>query len=224
MKIFNQKLRKLGFIISFFVLNTSLFSQDIQVSMCKNTSSELRLQNALGIGVRYNQTIFTSWKLGLGVNRSESKNHFDEIPYSDASGPSIYGIGIRSYYSFTSFRFSIQKLLKNNDFVSISIGSVFSYNMVKGRDKELYGVDSITHSQIVSFQPYHLNYKGIGFISEVEVKQIFIKDLSLCVTIEPEALFSKEYGMAGRSNALPTVFGFTEFQVGLRYYLRPPKE
>jgi len=152
MKIFNHKLRKLGIITSFLILNTHLFSQDIQVSMCKNTSSELRLQNALGIGVRYNQTIFTSWKLGLGVNRSKSSNYFDEIPYSDATGPRIYGIGIKAHYSFTSLRFNIQKQLKNNDYVSISIGSALSYNIIKGSDTELSVSDSIPRIDYVSFK------------------------------------------------------------------------
>lgn len=201
------------------ILNTSIFSQDIQVSICKNTSSELRLQNALGIGVRYNQTIFTSWKVGIGVNRSKSSNEFED----NSSRPIIYGI-VKAHYTNTSFRFNIQKLLKNNDYVSISIGSAFSYNIIKGSDTELNGMDSITHTQNVLFPHYNLNYFGVGFITEIEVKQLFIKQLSLCLTIEPEALISKEHGMDGRSNVLPSSFCFTEFQVGLRYYLRSKKE
>jgi len=207
-------------------LSIACFGQEVEVSGSYNTSSEQRFQNGYGVGLQYQQDIIKRVKVGLGVHYNFNNASFDYIPYLDYSPTAM---GIEKIYS-SSKRFSVrlnaQYLLKDNEYVSLSIGPEISYNNLWGQD-HIYGrigdgVDSY-HSSPQSYEYKHDNKLdgifGAGLISKIEIKDFLTKQLALCFTIREESLLGNHIEYLGGSDA-PLFNGWitaTEFQLGLKY-------
>jgi hypothetical protein len=206
--------------ISFLIIafGVSCFGQEIEVSSSLNTTSELRFQNAYGIGLQYQHNISSKFKVGLGIHYNSSYSQFDYLPYVDADPTLIIAQKIHSHSQRFSYRFNIQGLLMDNENASISLGPEISYNYLWGQDQIVEQVgESLTvrkYSQDINLTKHF----GAGLISKIEIKNIFLPQLSLCFTIRPEYLIGKDYKLIGSS--APVFYGglsFTEFQIGLKY-------
>jgi hypothetical protein len=206
--------------ISFLIIafGLSCFGQEIEFSSSLNTSSELRFQNAYGIGLQYQHNISSKFKVGLGIHYNFHNSQFDYLPYVDFDPNFIISQKINSHSHRFSYRINIQGLLLDNENASISLGPEISYNYLWGQDQI---VEIMTRSLSVSEYSKYINltkHFGAGLISIIEIKNVFSPQLSLCFTIRPEYLIGKEYLLIGGS--APVFYGglsFTEFQIGLKY-------
>jgi hypothetical protein len=209
--------------ISFLIIVFGLsgFGQEIEFCSSLNTSSELRFQNAFGIGLQYQHNISPKIKVGLGIHYNFHNSQFDYLPYVDFDPNFIISQKINSHSQRFSYRINIQGLLLDNDNASISLGPEISYNYLWGQDQIVEKT-----SQSLSVRKYSqkidlTRHFGAGLISKIEIKNVFLPRLSLCFTIRPEYLIGKEYLLIGGS--APVFYGglgFTEFQIGLKYKLK----
>jgi len=206
--------------ISFLIITFGLscFGQEIEFSCSLNTSSELRFQNAHGIGLQYQHNISSKFKIGLGIHCNFNNSQFDYLPYADFNPNFIISQKINSHSQRFSYRINMQGLLLDNENASISLGPEISYNYLWGQDQI---VEKMTLSSSVSKYSQYIDltkHFGVGLISKIEIKNVFSPKLSLCFTIRPEYLIGKEYLLIGGS--APVFYGglnFTEFQIGLKY-------
>jgi hypothetical protein len=211
-----------------FVLFFSLacFGQEVEFCGSYNTSSdgvssgtslEQRLQNALGIGIQYQQDIIKRVKVGLGVHYNFRNTSFDHIPYIDDP----YKIATEEIFS-TAKRFSIrlnaQYLLKDNENVSLSIGPEITYNYLWGQDRIHEEVGNSSTVYNITRDNKLSGIFGAGLISKIEIKNFLTKQLALCFTIRNEQLIRKiETEIYGDYPAFSGHEDFVEFQVGLKY-------
>jgi hypothetical protein len=210
-------MKKSIFIILLF-LGFSSFGQNLEFCGSLNTSSEQRFQNSQGVGVQYQHNISKYFLVGLGVHYNFNSAKFDDIPYNDADPifPNIEEIN--SKVKRFSVRLNIKGLLKENEYVSISLGPEISYNYVWGDDNITEYV-SRNSTWIKQSRSIDLTKKfGVGLVSKIEVKNFIKPQLSLCFTIRPELIVGKENELIGANPPIFSgVFGFTEFQIGLKY-------
>jgi hypothetical protein len=197
-----------------FFIGLTCFSQEVEFCSSLNTSTENRFQNAYGIGLQYQHNIGSKFKVGLGVHYNFNNAQFDENPDFDPN--LIIADEIHSKSKRFSIRLNIQRLLKNNENASISLGPEISYNY-------LWGQDQIEERQVQPLNMLNITQNnglikeiGFGLISKIEIKNFISPQLSLCFTIRPEivtdGVFAKD-----RTPVFSGVSGFTEFQIGLKY-------
>jgi len=207
-------------LITFFVFSIGLscFGQEVEFCSSLNTSSEQRFQNSFGIGLQYQHDLSNKFKVDLGVHYNFNKSQFDNIPYVDADPNLIIADKINSNSKRFSVRLNIQRFLKNNENVSISLGPEISYNYLWGLDQieEKLAQTSITYYNYSRSIDLTKDF-GVGLISKVEVKSFLIPKLSLCLTIRPELLIGKDFFSKGSNPIFSGGLGFTEFQIGLKY-------
>jgi hypothetical protein len=204
----------LGLLI--FFIGLTCFAQEVQFCSSLNTSTENRFQNANGIGLHYQHNLGNKFKVGLGVHYNFNNIKFDEIPYVDGDPNLIIAQEIHSKSNRFSIRLNIQRLLKNNENASISLGPEISYNYLWGQDQidERQGQAS---NKISFIQNNGLVKEiGIGLISMIEIKNFISPKLSFCFTIRPEIVTDGIFAKGGNP-VFSGVSGFTEFQIGLNY-------
>jgi len=197
------------------------FGQEFELNASLSTSTEKRFKDACGVGFQFQHNVGLKHKIGLGLQYNYCNSKFDEISGSDAD-PSVYDLErvISSDANRMSLRFNIQRYLKNTNDVALSIGPDFSCNYLWGHCQRYYTMSSTFH-----FSKWSLDYDkvvsiGIGLIAQIEVKNIFTPNLSLCVNIRPELINGGTLSdPSGESEALAGLKGFTEFQLGFRYKL-----
>jgi len=202
-----------------FISGLICFGQEIEFAGSVNTSSEQRFQNANGIGLQYQHNIGSKYKVGFGVHYNFNNVTFDEIPYVDGDPNLIIADKIHSVSKRFSIRLNIQRLLKNNENASISLGPEISYNYLWGQDQIMERQGQA--SNIFNFIQNNGLTKEIGFglISKVEIKNFISPQLSLCFTIRPEFITDGQF-VKGGNVVFSGVSGFTEFQIGLKYRFR----
>jgi len=209
-------MRKLICISITLFMGIFCFGQEVECSTSLNTSSEQRFQNAQGIGLQYQQDISTKFKLGFGVHYNFNNVNFNQLAYIDAIPfpPSVEKVHSKS--KRVSFRLNIQGLLKNNEYVSISLGPEINYSYLWGNDdiNMYYGGD--TKWTNYSRKNVLTRAIGIGLISKIEIKDFIKPQLSLCFTIRPE-FTANGVSAKGGSAAFSPAIGFVEFQIGLKY-------
>lgn len=211
-------MRKLICISVALFIGMSCFGQEVECSTSINTSSEQRFQNAQGIGLQYQQDISTKFKLGFGVHYNFNNVNFSQLAYVDAIPfpPSVEKVHSKS--KRVSFRLNIQGLLKNNEYVSISLGPEMSYNYLWGNDDINMFFGGGTEWTNYSQKNGTTKMIGIGLISKIEVKNFIAPQLSLCFTIRPELIADGVSAKEGSSNPVfSPAIGFVEFQIGLKY-------
>jgi hypothetical protein len=202
----------------FLLIGLCCFGQEIEFSSSLNTSTEQRFQNAYGIGLQYQHNINSKYKVGLGIHYNFNNVKFDEIPYVDGDPNLIIADKIHSYSKRFSIRLNIQRLLKNNENSSISLGPEISYNYLWGKD-QIEERQGQTSNRFNITQNNGLTKEiGIGLITKLEIKKIISPLLSLCFTIRPE-IISDGIFVKGENQVFSGVSGFTEFQIGLKYKL-----
>jgi hypothetical protein len=210
-------------IMTFFVLfiGLSCFGQEIEFCSSLNTSSEQRFQSSSGIGIQYQEDIGKKFKAGLGIHYNYNNSQFENIPFVDADPNLIIVEKINSSSKRFAVRLNLQRMLKNNENASISLGPEISYNNMWGQDK--IDETALKAGQTPTYSEYAQNIGlkediGLGLITKIEVKKVLLPPLSLCITIRPELLIGKAYKLEGMD---PPVFSgvltFTEFQIGLKY-------
>jgi len=215
-------------------LSLSCFGQEVEVSgsfnasfsgvISSGTSPEQRFQNALGVGIQYQQDIIKRVKVGLGVHYNSRNTSFDHIPYVDFNPDVIATEEIFSTSKRFSVRLNAQYLLKDNENVSVSLGPEITYNYLWGQDhifERMSGYASNNYT--TSYSDYKRDNKlsgicGVGLISKIEIKNFLTKQLALCFTIRNEQLIRKiETEIYGDYPAFSGWEDFVEFQVGLKY-------
>lgn len=214
-------MRKLIYLAIFLLIGISCFAQEVEVCGSLNTSSEQRFQNALGIGLQYQHDISRKFKVGLGVHYNFNKAQFIDRPYIDAAPWTVILDKTNSDTKRFSIRLNIQGLLKDNEYVSLSLGPEISYNYLWGKDN----MDRYSDSNWSKWTRNNGLAKelGIGFISQMEIKDFVTKHLSLCFTIRPELLIGKRNIMTGiDAPVFSGSLSLTEFQIGLKYRFKNP--
>jgi hypothetical protein len=199
-----------------FFIGLTCFAQEVEFSSSLNTSTENRFQNAYGIGFQYQYNVGSKFKVGLGVHYNFNNVKFDEIPYVDGDPNLIIAEEIHSKSKRFSIRLNVQRLLKNNENASISLGPEISYNYLWGQD-QIDERQSQTLNRFSFIQNNGLVKEiGIGLISKIEIKNFISPQLSLCFTIRPEIVTDGIFAKGGNP-VFSGVSGFTEFQIGLIY-------
>jgi hypothetical protein len=206
------------FLLIFSVLYAGIycFGQEVEFCSSLNTSNEQRFQNAYGIGLQYQNDIGTKFKVGLGVHYNFDNANFDDIPYVDGNPNLIITDKISSSSRRFSIRLNIQGLLKNNEYVSLSLGPELSYNLVWGRDHIEETIGQISNRYVFSQDNALKKEIGIGLITKVEIKDFLDPKLSLFFTIRPELITDGIFAKDGNP-VFSGVMAFTEFQIGLKY-------
>jgi hypothetical protein len=195
------------------VMQLPSFAQELEFCGSLNTSSEQRFEKAKGIGLQYQQNILPKYKIGIGTHYN-----YDNTSFNTSFNGATDVEGIRSNAKRISLRLNIQRLLKDNEYVSLSIGPEISYNYVWSHDDRYYLIYADSSYVTHNTQNIHAKQFGIGFIAKMEIKDFIYPHLALCFNLRPEKYIgnrSYDYG-AGRS-ALAWNISFTEFQIGLKY-------
>ena len=215
-KSFNMKTFLLTF--SVFSLGLICFGQEIEFCGSLNASSEQRFKNSPGIGIQYQHYLGKNYRVGLGIHYNFKNAHFDYIPVVDADPTAVVAEEINSNSNCVSIRLNIQRLLKNDDYVSISIGPEVSYNYLWGKDRIAQRA-SPPFSYSEFSQTNELKKAiGIGLVSKVEIKNFIVSKLSLCLTFKPELLFGdNRLVFGGDPPVFSGIWTFSEFQLGLKY-------
>ena len=206
--------------LALLLFTISSFGQELEFCGSVSTAGEQRFQNATGIGLRYEGAIGSKYKIGMGVHFNFNTASFDHIPYIDADPINVYTEKINSSSQRLSFRFNIQRMIKNNEHVSLSIGPELSYNWLWDHDN--IDMRNGTLANKVTFTENHqaANRIGFGFISKVEVKGFISEKMSLCFSIRPEFIIGNMEAVIGAEQSpFYGLLGFTEFQIGLKYRL-----
>jgi len=204
------------------LMRLTCFGQELEFSSSLNTSTEKRFQNAYGIGLQYQQNVGSKYKIGFGIHYNFNNVKFDEIPYIDGDPNLIVADEIHAISKRFSIRLNIQRLLKNNDNASISLGPEVSYNYLWGQD-QIDERQGQTSNRFNFIQNNGLTKEiGLGLISKIEIKKFISPQLSLCFTIRPEIITDGLF-LKGGNQAFSGVSGFTEFQIGLKYRFRELK-
>jgi len=204
------------FVISIALLIGSwCYSQEIELNGSLNTSSEIRLQSAAGIGVQYQNDLGRKFKIGIGMQYISNSTQFDDIPHIDANPQFIVSEKINSNSHRVSFRLNIQGMLINNEYVSLSLGPEVSYNYLWGKDQVEFNNTGL-YNNWTKYSQNNGTAKSIGFglISKVEVKHFLAPPLSLCFTIRSEFITD---GQIKEAPVFSGVITFAEFQIGLKY-------
>ena len=211
--------RFLFFSINLFI-GIYCFGQELEVCTSINTSSEQRFQGATGFGFQYQQDMNRKYIVGFGVHYIFNNTNFYDFPWVDEPNSEIIE-KINSQPQKFSIRLNVQRLLKDNENVSLSIGPEISYNFIWGQDQgQFQNIESnILNPTWFQFsQKINLVYYiGFGLISKVAVKKIFIPQLSLCFTFRPEFLIGDRPKLEGGNPVFSNLLGFTEFQIGIQY-------
>lgn len=209
-------MRKLICLSIFLLIEMFCYAQEVEICGSLNTSSERRFQSALGIGLQYHHDISKRFRLGFGVHYNFNKEQFFDRPYIDAAPGSVIVDKTNSDTKRFSIRLNIQGLIKDNEYVSLSLGPEISFNYLWGKDN----IDRYSDLHWSNWiRDNDLNKEmGIGFISKIEIKDFMTKQLSLCFTIRPELLIGKNNKLDGISAPVFSgVLGLIEFQIGLKY-------
>jgi hypothetical protein len=200
------------------LLQLTCNAQEIEFCSSLNTSSERRFDRAMGIGLQYQQNISPKYKIGLGIHYNFNHAQFIDYPHYDTYSLNSKAISFFSHSKHASIRLNIQRIIKDNDNVSLTIGPEISYNYLWGIDTKLTRIDTLTTAQLTTFEHTNSKVVGIGFISKMEVKDFIKQRLSLCFTIRPEVFIGKDFNEKyGSSRVFFTPFAITEFQIGLKY-------
>lgn len=209
-------MKKLACFSIILFMGLSCLAQEVEFCSSMNTSSEQRFQSAYGMGLQYQHEIGAKYKAGLGVHYNLNSVEFTEQPYIDAIPfpPSIEKINSNS--KRFSIRLNIQRLIKNNENVSISIGPEVSYNYLWGVDDIKLFLGGGTGWSSFSRNNSVTKEIGLGLISKIEVKGFIHPKLALCITIRPELIANGVSEKGGDSPFTPGM-GFIEFQLGLKY-------
>lgn len=214
--------RKLICIVIFLLIARSSFAQELELCGSIGSSSEMRFKDAYGIGFQYQQGIGKKFKLGLGTHYYYNNAHFT-TESQQMSGDQYSHYVTR--YDVNSQRFSLrlnmQVLLRDNDFLSVSLGPEVSYNFVWGQED-----NSIWYGAVVTNRYYYSRYLdlakkiGVGLISKIEIKDFINPRLSLCLTLRPEILLRNgphTGSYEGSRKIYSAIIDFSEFQIGLKY-------
>jgi len=201
-----------------FVFEITCFGQEIELNSSLSTSSEQRFQGSPGIGLQYQHGISSKFQVGFGLQYNFKKSEFDHIPFIDADPTLIVAEKINSNSQRFSLRLNIQRLLKDNENVSVSVGPEISYNYVWGEDKIDQRLEQSPWHNIYSQKLGLANDIGLGLYSKIEIKKIIIPELSLSVGIRPEILIGKRMMVfGGEAPVFSGSIGFIECQIGLIY-------
>jgi len=213
----------------FFYLFLSLvcFGQELELSGSLNTSSDQRLQNALGVGLQYQQDIIKRVKVGLGVHYNYKNTSFEYIPNVVYDPTRIESEEIYASTNRFSVRLNAQYLLMDNEYVSLSIGPEISYNNLWGQDQVHKTIGTGVNTDHFITQNLDFirnnglaNLIGYGLISKIEIKNFLTKQLALCFTIRDESLSETRGASLDLGVEEPAhweAHNFVEFQVGLKY-------
>jgi len=219
----SRSIRKLICIVIFLLIARSSFAQELELCGSIGSSSDMKFKDAYGIGLQYQQGIGKKLKLGLGTHYYHNNAHF--TTESQLMGGDIYSHYV-TRYDVNSQRFSLrlnmQVLLRDNDFLSVSLGPEVSYNFVWGRED-----NSIWYGAAVPNRYYYSRYLdlakkiGAGLISKIEIKNFINPRLSLCLNLRSELMFrngaNRSHSYEGSSKVYWMIIDYSELQIGLKY-------
>ena len=206
-------------IISLMILTgITCFSQEVVLcGSLVNSFNEPRLQNAVGIGIGFQQGINQKLKFGLGLHYNfKHANFHEEYTYIDGMYGPHWVSEINSKINRIAVRLNLQTVLKENESSSISISPEISYNFIWGQDTWSPWIGgSIANRGWVTTNNDLMRRFGLGLIAAMEIKNFIIPRLSLCSTIRPELIIGDAVFLV-----YPKTFELIEFQIGLKYRLK----
>jgi len=189
------------------------YAQELEVNGSFNTSNEQRLEKAKGIGLQYEQNIKPKYIMGIGIHYNYNKTDFYTLTMMGSHDLEK----ISSNAKRISLRLNIQRLLKDNEYVSLSIGPEISYNYLWSHDNKFNWIYADSSYSIHTTQNINAKNFGVGLISKIEIKDFIKPQLSLCFTIRPEMLIGNPRTSIGQQTPALSGFSCTEFQIGLKY-------
>lgn len=202
------------------VLASRALSQDIELDASVNTSSDIKYQNARGIGIGYHFKTQTKWQWGLGLQYSLRTSSFDNIYPSDAD-PRIYNFDkVHSEARRLSMRLNALKILKENESFRFALGPEISYNLLSARFSTQFA-DSRNFYFTSGTADKSASSIGVGILLKAEIKNIFSERFSFCLNLRPEVIFGGGNAIGvPYSTELKGMIGFTEMQLGLKYKMK----
>jgi hypothetical protein len=199
------------------LINPNIHGQEIEVVTSLSTSSDLKFQSSHGIGLKIFKELNKKYLIGVAGHYNFNSGTFDRIDQDDASF-NYYYIRITSCkVKRTSLRISLQRFLINNDYVSLALGPELNYNYLWGNcHSDLIVPPEYSHQE--SFYRYDpVNAFGLSLVSMVDVKNVLVPKLSLCLTIRPEVINDRHVLRGISDDGLRGIKRFTEFQIGMKY-------
>ncbi len=197
-----------------FMLLMGLFCLAQEVEFCGslNTSSVINYQNAYGIGLQYQHDISQKFKVGFGIHYNFKNSNFIK-EFEDIDGSAPHWIeNTNSKSRRFSIRLNIQRLVRDNENLSISLGPDISYNYLWGKDNiSSWSGGSNRKNYMRNMDLVKLF--GIGLISKIEIKDFIKPRLSLCLTARPEIVNNLIFKRSENSREA----AFVEFQIGIKY-------
>jgi hypothetical protein len=221
-------MRKLICLAIFLLIGISCFSQEIELCGSFGTSSKLRFNDALGIGLQYQHDIGKKIKIGFGTNYYNKNSNFTEEYKPLAGYNDPYGHWVTKYDVESkrfSLRLNIQGILRDNEYLSISLGPEVSYNFVWGsEDNSIWYGAAMPDRSFYSRELDLAKKIGMGLISKIDIKKIIIPQLSLCLTFRTELMLrngpQNTSSYEGSTKIYSAPIDFTEFQIGFKYRIK----
>lgn len=215
---------RLIFLPVFLLIGISSFAQELELCGSFGTSSEIRLRDAFGIGLQYQKGISKKFKVGFGTHYYLNTAHFTErYPSYPATSRERWVTTFTSKSERIALRLNILELLRDNEYVTLAVGTEVSYNFLWGSEDLSTWQEGYPNGS--SSYDFDLEKKiGIGVLSTVEIKKFLTPNLSLCLAFRPELMLKNRnpHGAIGYAKFWE-ILDFTEFQLGLKYKLNKPK-
>ena len=198
----------------------NVFRQEIEITSSYNSSSNPLFQNAWGFGLHYFVRLNSIIKLGVEVNQ------YFNSPLVIGVGDWFNGGGA-TYYFFqdkctikqTSIRLNTLFNIRENRHLYLCIGPDLSYNIPSGKVNSLTTYQNFVDYQNTYNIDKHVLNIGFGVLAKIEIKRIFIPQMSLCFNIRPQVIFGGRFPLSDGTTDVSFLgkYFITEFQMGLKY-------
>lgn len=198
-------------------LTPSIFGQEIELKGIFASSSFKKYNTNIGYGFGYNQFIKSKNRIGISFT-----HQFSNIPYDDIYGSTEDGI--------STF---IKEVEPDNQRIAIKIN--YAFRLIDNLKSRLYFGPEIGLNYFIVNEKFNrianeyisggsftttyqeINRIGIGFLFEIELKEIVHRRVSLHLSANPEITSFEKFGLMGGSD--PYFIGWMNFNLGIRYLI-----
>ena len=208
-------------IVSLIFLNQiTTIAQEIEVSSTFSHGNYEKFQNNCGYEIGYNQYLNSNNRLGFTFSHSFNNTDYNYIFVSDADGIDYYRevkpenqrIKISINYGF-----NILNKKKSNFYIGPELGlSYYKINEI-GTERPTNENDDYEYKR----NYWDTNKIGIGLLLEYD-RKILSDNIYVFFSVDPEIIFYSKFGLTGSS--APTVIGFINFNLGLKFDLNNHKK
>ncbi|HEX7414958.1 MAG TPA: hypothetical protein VF411_13020 [Bacteroidia bacterium] len=224
-------MKRFIFLVTFIVITFSSYGQGLEVVTSINTSPNIILQGAKGVGINYqflqiDSVLFKKpIQFGIGLQYSvNSKEYYKQGDELAIPSPIYVYSDINVKVQKTSLRFHTLIALINNKNVILAIGPELSYNVFYEQGTIQSSSVKFSGGMYTSLDIFYGTIQTIelGLLTKIEIRNIFTPHLSLTFNIRPVFM----YNLQGAVLLVPDMYSdlyllsfsrFLEFQVGLKY-------